>query len=105
MDPRTCGPVGCEQNIYPVCSKKYGPVELQGAISLISATKNKPGKASKTAVHRQARLLCSKLKAWSPLIKMADDELAAIRAKRMEELQSQYGVCSFDILAFLLSFV
>ena len=34
---------------------------------------------------------------------MADEELAAIRAKRMEELQTQYGVCSFDILAFLLT--
>ena len=39
------------------------------------------------------------------LIKMEDEELAAIRAKRMEELQTQYGVCPFVILAFLLTFV
>ena len=50
----------------------------------------------------------AKKKAWSlithlqSIINMADDELAAIRAKRMEELQSQYGVCPFDILAVLL---
>ena len=35
---------------------------------------------------------------------MADEELAAIRAKRMEELQTQYGVCFFDILVFVQIF-
>lgn len=34
---------------------------------------------------------------------MADEELAAIRAKRMAELQSaQYGVGAFDMLAIRL---
>lgn len=31
---------------------------------------------------------------------MADEELAAIRAKRMQEIQSQYGVCSVQITVF-----
>ena len=31
---------------------------------------------------------------------MADEELAAIRAKRLEELQKQYGVCCLQFLGF-----
>ena len=32
---------------------------------------------------------------------MADEELAAIRAKRLEELQTQYGVRSYSDYVFL----
>ena len=39
----------------------------------------------------------------SGLIKMEDEELAAIRAKCMEELQTQYGICPCVMLAFLFN--
>ena len=46
----------------------------------------------------KARLPCVKeTQAWSlnkNCANMAEDELAAIRAKRLEELQTQYGVSS-----------